>query len=253
MDMLGELKPILSTLAMPSCSLLLGIIGGLLWSIQRPKIGREVAFACVVLLWCLATPATSVWLSQNLLRQFEPVQSASLTSQGVQAIVVLGAGLEADLPDGIPQLKRGGLDRLRHAIELSRETGLPIAATGGRGWGSGSIDYEEATVTARVAQQVFGIKLRWIEGESRDTEENANKTFQMLDAERVNKIALVTNSWHMPRALKAFQSVGFDVIPAPMGYVTSSGSTVIKFLPTAAALENSTNVIRELLAISLRK
>lgn len=250
-DMSGEIKPLLTALFMPSSSLLLGIMIGLIWSLHRPRFGRGIALSCVFMLWFLATPSVSVWLSRNALQQFEPAKSSSLASQGIQAIVVLGAGLETDLPDGIPQLRRGGLDRLRHAVELSRATGIPIAATGGRGWGSGPEDVKEADVAARVAQQSFGITIRWKELQSRDTRENALNTYQMLSSYGVNRIALVTHNWHMPRALQAFNAAGFSVIPAPMGYITSSGSLLLQYLPSATAMESSTIVIRELVAIAL--
>ncbi len=57
----------------------------------------------------------------------------------------------------------------------------------------------------------------------------------------------------MPRALQAFKTAGFEVIPAPMGYPSSSANMLFKFLPTATALENSTNVLREVLAIMISK
>ena len=91
----------------------------------------------------------------------------------VQAIVVMGAGVDMDFPDGVAQLQRGGLDRLRKGVQLSRATGIPILYTGGRGWGSKDGAPSEAAVAARVAEDAFGLSLQWQESDSRDTRENA--------------------------------------------------------------------------------
>jgi uncharacterized SAM-binding protein YcdF (DUF218 family) len=204
------------------------------------------------MLWLLSTPALSVWLSQQVLQQYIPADSALIVKQGVQAVVVLGGGVESGLPDGRQQLKRAGLDRLRHGVELARPSGLPLMVVGGRGWGAAREAQSEAEVSRRVAQEVFGLALRWTEANSRDTQENASNTKQLLDSEGISNIALVTHSWHMPRSVRAFESAGFNVTPAPMGYPVISAVTTLNWLPSASALENSHSVLREWLAIRVQ-
>jgi hypothetical protein len=51
------------------------------------------------------------------------------------AIVVLGGGMEALAPEyGVSSLRATSLERLRYGIWLGRETGLPVAFSGGVGW-----------------------------------------------------------------------------------------------------------------------
>ena len=250
--MLGELKPYLTTLVMPPTSLLLGVLAGLWWSAWRPRAGRALALLSAVLLWLLATPVVSVGLSLVALRQFPPATAEVLAAQGTQAIVVLGAGVASGLPDGVQQLKRGGLDRLRHGVELARATGLPLMVAGGAGWGAAQAAESEADVAQRVAREVFGLPLRWTESTSRDTHENAANTRALLAREGLTRIALVTHSWHMPRSVRAFEQAGLTVTPAPMGYPVTNGAPLLNWLPSASALETSYNVLREWLALRVQ-
>ena len=250
--MLGELKPYLTTLVMPPTSLLLGVLAGLLWSARRPHVGRAISLLSAALLWLLATPAASVWLSHTALPQFKPVSASTLAAHGAQTIVVLGAGVESGLPDGVQQLKRGGLDRLRHGVELARATGLPLMVAGGAGWGAAQAAESEADVAQRVAREVFDLPLRWTESASRDTHENAANTRALLAREGLTRIALVTHSWHMPRSVRAFEQVGLTVTPAPMGYPVTNGAPALNWLPSASALETSYNVLREWLALRVQ-
>ncbi len=250
--MLGEIKPYLTTLAMPPTSLLLGMLAGVIWSVWRPRLGRALALLSAFMLWLLSTPSLSVLLSQQVLQQYAPADRALLVKQGVQAVVVLGGGVESDLPDGRQQLKRSGLDRLRHGVELARPSGLPLMVAGGRGWGAASETQSEAEVSRRVAQEVFSLALRWTEANSRDTQENARNTKALLEREGITHIALVTHSWHMPRSVRAFESAGFNVTPAPMGYPVLGATLALNWLPSASALETSHSVLREWLALRVQ-
>jgi uncharacterized SAM-binding protein YcdF (DUF218 family) len=246
--MLSELKPYISAIVFSPTLLLLGIASGLLLLNQRPKLGKSVVIFSTALLWIFSTPAFNVWLSHNLLTQYKPTTSQELKAQGVQAIVVLGGGVETGQPDGIQQLQATALDRLRHGIELSRKTGIPVLVTGGKGWGAKAGSENEAEISSRVAREVFQFEIKWTESESRDTQENASNSKQLLSRQGVSKIALVTHSWHMPRSLKAFQKVGFEVIPATMGFVVDRKVELLSLLPNGGALDRTYITFKELVA-----
>jgi uncharacterized SAM-binding protein YcdF (DUF218 family) len=205
------------------------------------------------LLWIFSTPAFNVWLSHNLLTQYKPATAQELTVQGVQAIVVLGGGVETGQPDGIQQLKPTSLDRLRYGIELSRKTGIPVMVTGGKGWGVEAGSENEAEISSRVAREAFHYQIQWTESEARDTQENAQNTRKILSSESINKIALVTHSLHMPRSIYAFKNIGFEVIPAPMGYLSNNSHGVLALIPNAAAFLVSVSVIREKIALFIQE
>ena len=250
--MLSELKPYITAIVFSPTLLLVGIALGLWISSRKSNLGKSLAIFSTALLWIFSTPAFNVWLSHNLLMQYKPTTAQELKSQGVQAIVVLGGGVDTGQPDGIQQLQATALDRLRHGIGLSRNTGIPVLVTGGKGWGAKVGSENEAEISSRVAGEVFQFEIKWTESESRDTQENASNSKQLLTKQGISKIALVTHSWHMPRSLKAFQKVGFEVTPAPMGFVANKEVDLISLLPNGAALNGTATTLRELVAYAVQ-
>ena len=120
--------------------------------------------------------------------------------------------------------------------------------TGGKGWGAETGSEDEAQISKRVAREVFQHQIQWTESESRDTQENASNSKQLLVKQGIRKIALVTHSWHMPRSLKAFQKAGFEVIPAPMGFVADKKVDLLSLLPNGGAISSNTAIFKELVA-----
>jgi uncharacterized SAM-binding protein YcdF (DUF218 family) len=250
--MLSELKPYIIAIIFSPTLLLLGIAFGLWHSSKKPKLGKSLAVFSTTLLWIFSTPAFNVWLSQNLLTQFKPTTALELEANGVQAIVVLGGGMETGQPDGIQQLPATALDRLRHGIELSRKTGIPVMISGGKGWGVQAGSQSEAEISVRVAREVFQYQIHWTESESRDTQENAANSKQLLFNQGISQIALVTHSWHMPRSLQAFQRVGFEVTPAPMGFVANKKFDLRSLLPSGTAFNGTATTFKELVAQTIQ-
>ena len=249
--MLEQLKPYLAAPLLPPLAPLLLVILGLLLLRSRQRLwGAVLAVAGTGALWLLGCTAVGIWLNTALLPAYPMASPGSLVSARVQAIVVLGGGTEMGLPDGVSQLSPASLDRLRYGVELARATGVPLLFSGGAGWGSKSDAPQEADVAARVAQDAFGVQVRWKEDRSRDTRENATQSYRVLAPERVTRIALVTHSWHMPRSVQEFERAGFKVVvPAPMGQPTSSLQPVLQWLPSVRGLAVSSAVIRERLAL----
>lgn len=203
-------------------------------------------------LWVLSVHGAAVWLARNALPQFEPATAALLQARQVQAVVVLGGGVLPSSPEYGPshrqQLSGASAERLRYGIWLARQTGLPLAFSGGKGWAASTDQIKsEAEVAWRAAQE-WGATVRWQEGDSRDTAENARLMAALLGKSEVTRIALVTHAAHMPRALSAFRAAGLSVTPAPMGFISGSQATLLEWLPSARGLQASTEVCREILA-----
>ena len=116
--MLPEIKPYLTALALPPLSPLL-LIAVAWWGLKRHRAWAHAAIALgLASLWLLSCSAVSVWLSRHLLPQHPMVSAQDFNTQQVQALVVLGGGVEVDLPDGVAQLGRHSLDRLRQGVGL---------------------------------------------------------------------------------------------------------------------------------------
>ncbi|MES2956384.1 MAG: YdcF family protein [Pseudomonadota bacterium] len=248
----GELKPVLTALLLPPASLLLLAGLGMLLAARKKKAGGLLlAFVAAALLWLLSCHAVAVWLAQNLLPQQTALSVAALKSSGVQAIVVLGGGVHPVAPEyGEPQPSAATAMRLRYGVWLARQTGLPVAFAGGLGWGAAREQaVSEGEVARRAAQQDYGLALRWIDNQSRDTAENAQFLAPLMRKDKIQRIALVTHAWHMPRSVSAFERAGFTVLPAPMGFILPSGNSVLEWLPSTHGLDASRAVLKEWLGL----
>ena len=129
------------------------------------------------------------------------------------------------------------IERLRYGLWLARQTALPVAYSGGLGHGS-EPGPSEAEVAARVAEHEFGLALRWTEGLSRDTNENAIRTLALLAPQGIEHIVLVTHGFHMQRAMAAFarakigSNAHITLRPAPMGLRADSPISFSDWMPS---------------------
>jgi uncharacterized SAM-binding protein YcdF (DUF218 family) len=249
------LKPLLSALLLPPLLPLLLALMGWALAVKRKRGGFALLLFSLGLLWLLSCHGTAVWLSRSLLPQFAPVAFGQLKSEKVQAIVVLGGGVIPLAPEyGEAQPRAETAARLRYGLWMARQTGLPVAFTGGLGWAAHAAQTDtEAEVASRVAQQDYGVTLRWLESDSRDTADNARLLAPVLKKDGVQRIALVTHAWHMPRSVAAFEKTGLVVLPAPMGFVLPDENQLLEWLPSAHGLLASRQVLREWLGIGVAR
>lgn len=249
---MGEFKPILTALILPPTSLLLWVLLG--WHWRRQRVGSVLLLSGVLALWVLSCHGSAVWLARHALPQHPTFSAADLRAQGAQAIVVLGGGLEPmAFGQDKPMPNSASLMRLHHASTLARETGLPLAFAGGVGWANVGTTAPTEAQAAQVALAQWGVRLRWVDDRSRDTQENARATAALLQADGIRRIALVTHATHMPRSVLHFEAAGFDVLPAPMGAVLPRSRAVLEWLPSARGLWASQEVLREWLGLQVAR
>lgn len=252
---LGELKPILTTLLLPPGAPLLLVLLGLGLAVRKKAAGLTLALLGSVLLWLLSCHAVAVWLALNLLPQHSALSLAALKTSGAQAIVVLGGGVHPAAPEyGEPQASAPAAMRLRYGAWLARQSRLPVAFAGGLGWGAAQTQtLPEGEVARRAALQDYGLTLKWIDSQSRDTAENARLLRPLLLKDGVQRIVLVTHASHMPRSVRAFEGAGFTVTAAPMGFILPSRAGVLEWLPSSDGVEGSRVVLKEWLALLVQR
>lgn len=253
----AEWRPILSSLVLPPAGPLLLVAFSWMLARWRRRAGRALGLAGLVLLWLLCSNAVAVRLSEALLPSttaLPPIQASSLAARGIQAVVVLGGGLYPSVPElEGPQPSSYTGSRALYGAWLARESGLPLGFAGGIGWANaGTADHpDEADAVARLLARTGLAPLRWADSTSRDTIENAHNMAALLRSDGIQRVALVTSAWHMPRAVRAFEATGLAVLPAPMGFVTTYQRPVLEWLPSVHGLANTHNVLREWLALRL--
>lgn len=240
--MLLLLKKIVSALILPPTSLILLAFVGLWLTRKRPKTGRSLTALSLTVLLILSLPVTGNALLQSL-ETTPPISEAQL--KDIQAIVILGGGKNNEAPEFGNQdtVNRWTLQRLRYGAYLQQQTGKPILATGGAPFGG----LPEAEAMAEALQRDFHAKDIWVEDQSKDTVENATFSASILKERGIQRIALISQAWHLPRAIQLFEQQGLTVYPAPTGYTNEDNEPVIRWLPKASALDKSSMALKEYL------
>jgi len=251
-------KPLLSALLFPPVPfVLLALVGARLMPARR-LLGWFVLLLALAGIWFAGTGVVATALTRAVLQPppalTEP-QIAELRRSPRTAIVVLGGGRRQFAAEyGVATLKTAGLERLRYGLWLSRQTGLPVAFSGGLAPGS-EPGATEADIAGRIAEREFGRPLRWTEDASRDTRENAIRTVALLAPQGIERIVLVTHAYHMRRALRNFDravvagGAGMRVIAAPMGVDGPVELTLLDWLPSASGFERVRLALHESLGL----
>lgn len=247
-------KPLLGTLVMPPVPFLLLSLAGARLMFRRRLLAWLMVLLGVLGIWLSCTAAVGHLLNQALLqppRALNKGDLAELKRAPKTAVVVLGGGRWALAPEyGVSTLKARSVERLRYGIWLSRETDLPLAYSGGIGHGSPAGN-TEAEIAARITEREFGHKLRWQEGNSRDTRENAVFTVALLQAQGIEHIVLVSHAYHLKRALLNFEravpadSARLRLTAAPVGVRAGGPLTAGDWLPSAEGFEHTRLVLHE--------
>lgn len=237
-----SLRALAAWLLPPAGPLVLAMVGLLLW--HRPA-GRWLAVAGVLLLYLFSIPPVGYALMAPLQTPYEPPDDPVLVK--ADAIVVLGAGYRSGAAEFSGETVNDlALVRLRYAAVLHRRTGLPVIASGGAAKGR----EPEARWMAEVLEE-FGVSSILREDRSRDTRGNALHSARLLREAGLERPLLVTQAHHLPRAIRAFEQAGVEVIPAPTGafIAPDNGMSPGVFRPRASALRMSWLAMHEYLGI----
>ena len=211
----------------------------------RPRL----ALACFGVglggLWLMSLPVVVETAARNLETVAPlPRNEWATLAQRADAIVVLGSGRERNDPSWGTDVPTGvALERMRYAARLAKASGLPILTTGGLHYGEPP---SEAAIMAESLENDFGVTVRWQEGLSRTTWENATMTAGMLQPLGIKRVVLVTQGWHMPRSLWSFEKAGFTVVSAPVGFLSADNARVFGgWLPESRAIGQSGQLLNE--------
>lgn len=217
---------------------------------RNRRAGMSLAVSGALLLFIASLPATAFvlmsWLEPNMTLSEKALMASD---KKPQAIVILGAGRREDAPEfSGDTLNTLALERVRYGVWLARRALLPVLVTGGLGDDSGAQNIlSEAQLMKQVIETEYALPVRWVEKQSHTTYENAQYSAQILKAENITSIYLVTHAFHMKRSIRSFEKFGFTVVPAPTAFNSSSkrSITLRSFLPSAKALNRTAQVFHE--------
>lgn len=253
-------KPLLTALLLPPVPWLVLILWGAVRLARQRRLGAALLVAGVMLEWISSTAAaadaTSRWLLNPPPALTDPRRLvATPATAGQTVIVVLGGGRTEAAEYPQMTLTPISMERLRYGIWLSRETGLPLAFSGGLAPGSRE-GQSEAEIASRIARDEFRHPLRWVESRSRDTHENALRTVDLLRPLGVGRLVLVTHDLHMPRSLTHFTrardaaGLSFELVPAAVGSTVKHPDWALSdYYPTAGGTARMRYTLREWLGL----
>ena len=237
------LKAVLGGLLLPPATGLLLL--ALAWLLRKHRGAVAVAVLGGLALLLPSLPLVATALIATLETRAGPPMT---DPQGAKAIVILGGGLARHAPEyGGETVNERSLVRTRYGAFLARRYQLPVLVSGGA-----PIDAlrAESDAMSDVLAAEFGVPVRWREGRSRDTADNARYSAQILRAEGIQRVILVTEAFHMPRARQLFEAAGLQVVSAPTGFKGYGDTpTRFDFLPQAKAMQISYYALHEWLGI----
>lgn len=193
----------------------------------------------------------SVWssLGANLLGPLEDRfhRPANLPER-IDGIVVLGGGLEGGINKvrGGYELNSAGDRFVETAILARRFPDAKVLVSGGSG--ELLLNGEADADTAPRLLTALGVapERLMLENRSRNTDENARFSKELVNPQPGEIWVLVTSAFHMPRSVGLFRKAGFPAIPWPVDYRTSGAEGRGFFVDNAMdSLQNTTLGIRE--------
>lgn len=225
--------------------------------LRRPLAGLLVGLLGFAGLWWVSTPL----VAHALAHQLEALYPALLVehSPKADAIVVLGGALSGASPPERPLFDLGSAaDRVWFAAALYQAGKAPwIVVSGGNLPGSAGIQVEAVAIRSMLLTLGVPDSAIRLEGNSRNTAENARESVKLIRDIGARQVLLVTSAMHMPRALRIFQGdlreFGVTVLPASTDVEGLPGSLhwLGQWLPDANALALSSRALKEYLGLAV--
>lgn len=235
-----------------SCILLIVAIV-LMWK-KRSRLALIPVSLTLLVLLLSSSVAIADGLIQSL--EFQYITQGNLPK--ADAIVVLGGATEsATPPRPWVELREEG-DRVLYAAKLYRDGKAPrMILSGGRiGWRP-TINSEAQDMAILLETMGVPRSAMLLEERSLNTRENAVNTKQIMEAQNIRRVLLVTSAMHMPRSILIFKKLGINAIPAQTDYTSAQldttgrtiEATILDALPDADQLRRTTRALKEYVGI----
>jgi uncharacterized SAM-binding protein YcdF (DUF218 family) len=207
---------------------------------RRPVPGIFVMLVAATFLYVAALPV----VASLLISRVEASVPATSDFAAAQAIVVLGGGVHRGGAGERDSLGLDSLGRVAAAARAWRRLHLPVLVSGGGGRGARE---PAARLMRQALEDDFAVPVAWVEDASRNTYENALYSARILNAAHIGTVVVVTDAWHMPRALWAFARVGLKPLPWPGPRQGLLYDRIDDFLPSLSALAQTGYAVHELI------
>ena len=192
------------------------VIFVLLWALFTKSVTRRKRLIGMVLFGSVLL--TNPLLIRVAYRCWEvnPIEISSLDGNPYEGAIVLGGFGRENVEFGDRFEFGESANRLTQALELYYTGKVKkVVMTGGSAAILGEKRSEGDAVERYLERVKFPEEALLVEGNSRNTNENALKTLALLKEQRIDNGAflLLTDGWHMRRAAACFDKVGLNVVP----------------------------------------
>ena len=231
--------------------LLLALAGAILTFGRAARFGRRLAIASLLALIVIALTPVGRMLIAPLEDRFPPPSADAPPPYG---IIILGGAIKGAESDARGQAVFDEGERVVEAAILAkRYPGARIVFTGGAGslMASGEDHEADQAKALLIALGVDPARVT-LEKRSRNTDENARFTANLVRPRPDQRWWLVTSAFHMPRSMGLFEKAGFDVTPYPVGFRTlGPGRPVLWSLDAAENLRTFEIAAKEWVGLAI--
>ena len=228
-------------------AILLWALGLVLLAIRRRRAGATALLLGFAWLWLWSMPVVADRTVGFLERGWTYQKAESFPR--ADAIVVLGGAFSSGQGEWPYPDAGGGVDRYWHGARLYHAGRAPVVILSGSRNPKRPDSWSEAESGALfLADLGVPASAIIIDSEARTTRGNVVHIGEILRERGFDDFLLVTTARHMRRSLAAFESSGFDPIPAPTDFstVADPAFSVRRYMPNASALSRSTSAIHEI-------
>jgi uncharacterized SAM-binding protein YcdF (DUF218 family) len=216
---------------------------------QRQHNKRKKLYAMVLFMMLFFS---NPWLITTLQYPFHTPPMPMEVNEKYDVGVVLGGYTSYDKVNKAGHFNMSS-DRFIQAAWLYKKGFIKkIIVSGGQNGFTNENDFIEAEFVASTLKDV-GIPPSdiFVEGNSRNTIENAEFSYKILDSLglKKNKLVLITSAFHMPRAKETFEKAGFIVRPYPCAFSILPSSirfSIDSIIPAAWAFDAWGGFLKEM-------
>lgn len=213
------------------------------------SLNRVFFILVAILLWIFSTPLFSYFFSYFIenSKASNPNSYYRVAPKEVEAVVVLGLGIFENSPSFhlSPESTRNTL----YGYKIAKELNTPLIFSGK---GLKSISESRAAKEMFKSLDLNSVEITY-EDESLTTNQNAIFTERVLGELNITKIALVSSSWHIDRAIEEFKSQNITLFAMPSDIPTKSIAkdnldlTLLDFIPNIDSFRESHTLLKEFL------
>lgn len=238
------LSKVLDLLVAPLTWTILLVALGMFWLRARP--GRAKAALVLALLVLLVFSVEPV--SRRLYGRLEnAVQDTFRPDPPYDAVIVLGGMVDPSAMRRSGQLELNeSVDRITRAAQILRAgQARNVLLSGGIFFDGGPERSEADWLAEWLREQGIAADRIAVEGESKNTRENAVFSAKLLAERGWKRVLLVSSAWHARRAVGCFRAAGVEVDLLTVDHRAGKAASAT-WMPRAAAFSDSTDALREL-------